>query len=96
MINHPRIKSLRKPDMRSMISAPLEANKGNVYTEGGLSPYSTMKQFHAGSSIETVGLRLEKDHGLQQNPEWYCFRRWSLSFLKVTVSTFGPENFRRN
>lgn len=35
--------------------------------ERTFSQYSTMKQFHVGSSIETVGLRLEKARDLQQN-----------------------------
>jgi len=48
------------------------------------------------SSFETVREIVEKAGEMKQNRFWYCFRRCSLSFMKVTVSTFGPENFRRN
>jgi len=60
--------------------------------ERPFSQYSTMKQFHVGSSIETVGLRLEKDHGLQQNREWLCFKILSSQYLESTVSQSGPNS----
>jgi hypothetical protein len=59
--------------------------------ERPFSQYSTMKQFHVGSSIETVGLRLEKARGLQQNPARFCFKIpalvfWSRLFHKVDLT----------
>jgi len=67
---------------------PLPANK----PEWQFSQYFTMKQFRARSSIETVGFRLEKDHGLQQNHQWLCFKILSSHYLESTVSQSGPNS----
>ena len=58
--------------------------------ERTFSQYSTMKQFHVGSSIETVGLRLEKARDLQQNLSWFCFKAWSPVVLEKIVSRSRP------
>jgi hypothetical protein len=60
--------------------------------ERSFSQYSTMKQFHLGSSIETVGLRLEKASDLQQNLTRLCFKILSSHYLESTVSQSGPNS----
>ena len=59
--------------------------------ERPFSQYSTMKQFHVGSSIETVGLRLEKDHRLQQNRLWICFRFLAFPWLERLFHKLDPK-----
>jgi len=60
--------------------------------ERPFSQYSTMKQSHVGSSIETVGLRLEKARDLQQNQPRFCFKILSSHYLESTVSQSGPNS----
>lgn len=59
--------------------------------EWPFSRYSTMKQFHAGFSIETVGLRLEKACDLQQYPSGICFRFLAFPWLERLFHKLDPE-----
>jgi hypothetical protein len=96
-------KALRKVCGKSMRCHALQTNRKRIETVAGSRSsgnrswksleYETAraKQFHVGSSIETVGLKLEKAGGLQQNRTCFCFKICSFVQCKMTVSLIGPK-----
>jgi hypothetical protein len=55
-------------------------------------PILSLETIHSRSTFETMAKGSVKDAVLKQNRMGFCCKCWAFTFVRVTVSDFGPNN----